>query len=166
MPSSRFLIKRMLNSIDFSKNNILIEFGPGNGIITKEILKKLTPNSKIICFELNTNFVNHLNKIEDDRIIIINKSADKIKEELIKLGIHKIDYCISSLPLTNIPNNIGISILKKTNYLLKPTGLFIQYQYSLTFLKKLKNIFSNQNVSIQFEMLNFPPAFVYICKKK
>ena len=46
-PSSRFLVDRMLKRIDFSKVNVLVELGPGNGAITALILKKIPlPNMR------------------------------------------------------------------------------------------------------------------------
>ena len=43
-PSSKFLMKKMLSKIDFSKNVFLIELGPGTGVFTTEILSRMTEN--------------------------------------------------------------------------------------------------------------------------
>ena len=39
-PSSRFLMEKMLQNIDFENSKIIVELGPGTGVFTYEILKK------------------------------------------------------------------------------------------------------------------------------
>jgi len=163
VPSSKYLIKKMLKTVDFSNTKIVVEYGSGNGIITKEILKKLDKNGKLICFEINNEFYNHLLKINDSRLIVVNESSENINLVINKLNIIEVDCIISSLPLTNIPDQISINILKQSYLQLKKNGVFLQYQYSLTYFKKLKEIY--KNVDLEFEIRNLPPAFIYICKK-
>lgn len=155
----------MLEDINFSTAKIIVELGPGNGAITRQILKKMHPKTTLICFEINDAFYNELLKIEHPQLIVIKKSAEKINEELSKLGFNKADYIVSSLPLTIIPKEISHNILCISNNILGKNGVFIQYQYSLTYYKKLKTVFG-KNISLSFELLNFPPAFVYKCAKK
>lgn len=164
MPSSRFLAKRMLQNIDFSKADVLVELGPGNGAITKIILKKLHPEAKLICFEINEQFYNYLLKVKHPQLIVLKASAEDIDLELSKLNFSKVDHVISSLPLTIIPEEISQNILEKAYKVLKTNGTFIQYQYSLTYFKKLKTVFK-ETISLKFEVFNFPPAFIYYCKK-
>lgn len=163
-PSSRFLAERMLKEIDFTKVEVLVEFGPGNGAITKLILEKLPANAILLCFEINDNFYNQLSEIKNKQLVVVKSSAEKIEEELKKLNLDKTCHIISSLPLTIIPEAVTNEILKKSFHVLENNGTFIQFQYSLTYFKKLKNVF-NQSISLGFEPLNFPPAFVYHCKK-
>lgn len=163
-PSSRFLSKRMLREINFSKANVMVELGPGNGAITKYILQNLSPNTTLVCFEINENFYNQLQKIKHPQLIVLKASAEKIIEELKKLNIEKVDCIISSLPLTIIPDKITSEILEKSFRILVNNGSFIQYQYSLTYFKKLKEVFK-ESISLGFELLNIPPAFIYHCKK-
>lgn len=163
-PSSRFLSKKMLRKIDFQKAEVLVELGPGNGAITNYILESLAPSAKLICFEINENFYHQLKKIKHPQLIVLKASAEKIEEELSKLNIHKVPYIISSLPLTIIPDEVSDEILRKSFEILENNGTFIQYQYSLTYYKKLKKVFK-EAILLEFEPLNIPPAFIYHCKK-
>jgi len=45
LPSSKFLTKKLLQNIDFKKADVIVEFGPGNGILTKNIIKHLNPKA-------------------------------------------------------------------------------------------------------------------------
>ena len=163
-PSSRFLSRKMIKKIDFTNAKILVELGPGNGAITKYILENLAPKAVLICFEINDNFYNQLKELQHPQLIVVNASAEKIEEELKKLNIGSVNYIISSLPFTIIPDDISDEILKKCYQVLENKGTFVQYQYSLTYFKKLKKVFKDA-ISLEFEPLNIPPAFIYRCKK-
>ena len=165
MPSSKYLIKKMLKNIDFSKAAVIIEYGPGNGIITKHLLEKMNINSKLICFEINDEFYKHLTQINDKRLIVLKQSAENLADVLDKYQIKETDYIISSLPLSIIPKDISLNILDLSKKNLKNNGFFIQYQYSINFLKYFKQIFGENNVFLSFEILNLPPAFIYKCRK-
>lgn len=155
----------MLEDIDFSNTNVIVEYGSGNGIITKQILDKMNSDAVLICFEINNEFYNHLNNINDKRLTVLNISAENIISVLKHNNINEVDCFISSLPLAIIPNEIGHNILINSKSVLKKEGYFIQYQYSLSFYKKLKEIFTKKNVSLNFEIKNLPPAFIYKCIK-
>jgi len=164
VPSSRFLTKRMVKSINFDTVKVIVEFGPGNGIITKEILKRVQPHTKVITFEVNEKFFQSLEKIKHSQLIIEKVSAEEIQPVLKKYGFDKVDCVVSSLPFTNIPQEISDRILKNTYEAMEDDSMFVQYQYSLTYYKKLKEVF-NDKVKLSFEAFNIPPAFVYIAQK-
>ena len=163
-PSSRFLSKRMLSKIAFSKAKVIVELGSGDGAITKHILKNLSTQTTLICFEINDNFHKQLIEKKHPQLIVLKSSAEKIITELQKLNISKVDYIISSLPHTMIPEVVTNEILEKSFKILNNEGFFIQYQYSLIYFRKLKRVFK-ESISLEFELLNIPPAFIYRCKK-
>ena len=59
-PSSKFLVKKMCDKIDFSTAKNIVELGPGTGVFTEEILKRANPDCKIFVIELNTEFYEYL----------------------------------------------------------------------------------------------------------
>ncbi len=162
-PSSKFLVKKMIEPVDFNKARIIVEFGPGTGVITLEILKNMSENTKLIVFEINDEFVEQLKEIPDTRMEIINDNAENIETHLKERGIEKVDYVISSIPLAMIPKKTEYAILNSVKNILNPDGALIQFQYSLASLKKLKEIF---DVKIDFTSMNFPPACIFTCKIK
>lgn len=165
-PSSPSLTKKMLSTIDFESARLIVELGPGTGVFTRKILSSMHKDCVLLAFELNDDFVQHLNDtIKDERLKIIHDSAENITkhiENTSKLPAH-VDYIVSSLPLTAIPHKIRKSILQNTYEALKKNGEYIQFQYSLLQRKDLKAVYKDQN--IKFTPFNIPPAFVYICKK-
>ena len=164
VPSSKFLINEVLKNIDFENARYIAEYGPGTGRITTEILKKARKDAKILCFEVNKKFCGYLRrKIKDKRLIIINDSAENIKKYFKRFNIPKIDYIISGLPFSVLPDNEKLIIIEETKNMLRKYGKFVVYQYLNNFKKYLYNYFSN--ISTKFVPLNIPPCFVYVCEK-
>lgn len=162
-PSSKFLGKKMISTIDFTKAKIVVEYGPGTGIFTKEILKRMNPNATLLVFETQKSFCDLItSEIKDKRMILVNDSAEKIGEYLQIHGFEKADHIVSSLPFTVIPSQIKNAILNQTVKFLDPNGSYLQFQYSLNALKLLKSKF--KTVKLDFTPMNIPPAFIYRCK--
>jgi phosphatidylethanolamine/phosphatidyl-N-methylethanolamine N-methyltransferase len=163
-PSSRFLAHKMLKRIDFGQAQVIVELGPGTGVFTKRILKKMRPDGKLLVFELNDSFYEQLKKrFSDERLVLIHDSAEHIEKYLEKYQLPNADVVISSLPLANFPKELRSSILSASHRSLTNTGQYIQFQYSLQSRKFIKRTFGKMN--IDFTPLNLPPAFVYTCKK-
>ena len=49
-PSSKFLVKKMVEHIQFKNAKCIVELGPGTGIITLELLKNMPENSILLAF--------------------------------------------------------------------------------------------------------------------
>ena len=160
-PSSKFLVKKMVDPIDFTQASCIVEFGPGTGIITLELLSRMPEDSILLVFEINKEFCDTLNEIGDKRLKVISDSAEKLEEYLAQYKIEKVDYIVSSLPFAMIPNAVVKNILDVVKKVLNKKGAFIQYQYSLNAYKKLKTLF--RKVDLSFTAMNLPPAFVFTC---
>lgn len=163
-PSTRFLGERMLENIDFDNSTRFIELGPGTGVFTDILLKRMSKDSKLIVFELNDQFYEELvARIDDPRVQIIHDSAENIEKYIPEGEKDQQDAVISSLPLMMFPDSLRQDIVHASHRTLKPTGRYIQFQYSLQSKRFLESIFDN--VTVKFTIKNFPPAFVYTCRK-
>jgi phosphatidylethanolamine/phosphatidyl-N-methylethanolamine N-methyltransferase len=162
LPSSRFLSKRMLQPIVFQNAKVIVELGPGTGVFTKELLKQMHPKCHLVVIELNDAFFNDLQlKLQAPNLHLIHGSATDISTILERLYLPKADVILSSLPLSNFPADLRRTILEEVKSNLQPDGKLIQFQYSRG-LKKLYGAHFKQ-VSIDYTVLNFPPAFIYTC---
>lgn len=162
-PSSRFLCNGMTRSLPVNKDIVIVELGAGNGVLTKRILQKITPNSKLISFEIEPKFCKLLHNIADSRLSIIEKSADQLSLVLQKMGISEVDAVISSLPFVILPEQLTKEVLKQSQRVLKKDGTFTQMHYSSHKKKNYLPYFGNCHR--RFVPLNVPPAWVYSCKK-
>lgn len=161
-PSTRFLGEKMVENIDFSTAKLLIELGPGNGVFTDIIMERMAPDAKLLVFELNDEFFESLKaRIDDPRVQLIHDSAEFL-EKYLEEG-EKMDCVVSSLPLMVFPEKLRMNVVNASYDVLKPKGQYMQFQYSLQSKKLLESIYSS--VSVKFTIKNFPPAFVYTCRK-
>lgn len=162
IPSSRFLSKKMLQPIAFEQAKVIVELGPGTGVFTKEILKKMTANCHLVVIELNDAFYKELQtKYKSPNVHLIHGSAADINHILKNLNLPQADYILSSLPLSNFPVDARNAILEAIKGNLHLHGKLIQFQYS----RGLKKLYGNyfKDVQIGYTALNFPPAFIYTC---
>lgn len=163
IPSSRFLIKEVLRPVDWSRADVFVEYGPGVGTITTEILKRLKPDAKLIAFETNPDFVAFLrNTIKDPRLIVLHRSAAEVSEALAELGLTGADYIISGIPFSTMPEELRISIIAATNAAIQPGGAFLVYQFSPRVFPYLQRAFAH--VERGFEPLNILPAHLFFCR--
>ena len=163
VPSSRFLIKQLLEPIDWAQARVIVEYGPGVGSITTEILRRMRPDASLIAIETNPEFVSFLrSSTEDKRLHVVEASAESVVEILRQHGHEKASYIISGIPFSTIPATERERILRKTCRVLEPGGSFLVYQFSTRVLQDLRRIF--RYVRRQFEPLNVLPAHLFFCR--
>lgn len=161
MPSSSRLAKRMVKGMNAS---VVVELGPGTGVFTGEILKKLPHDGLLICVESNNTFVRYLhNKIKDKRLKIYHGDALHLSKFLHENGVEKVGCIISGLPIGHFKKDMKDKLFDEILRCLSEDGVFIQFEYFLAGIKAVKRAFPK--MKIDFELLNFPPAFVMRCRK-
>ena len=163
IPSSRFLVNKVLNEVDWARARVFLEYGPGVGTFTTEILRRMRPDAVVIALETNADFVRFLRgKIHDDRLHVVHGSAAGADAALAKLNLDHADYILSGIPYTTIPAEVREVILRKTHSLLHPSGAFLVYQFTRTVLPYLQQVFSS--IEQDFEPLNVMPARLFFCR--
>jgi phospholipid N-methyltransferase len=162
VPSSRFLVESLLSQIEWDRARILVEYGPGIGTFTREILKRMRPDATLIVIELNLEFVGFLrDEIRDPRLRVIHGSAVEVGTVLEEMGRSSADYIISGIPYSTMPESARREILHESRRRLSPHGAFLVYQFTGTVLPYLKSSF--RSVRQDFELLNILPARIFCC---
>ena len=92
--SSRFLIQKMISNIDFSRDLTIVQYGSGKAVFVKQILRKMSPNSKLYVFEIDEKCNKYTEKIHDSRLVYINDSAEKIFDYVME---KEVDAVVSTL---------------------------------------------------------------------
>jgi phospholipid N-methyltransferase len=163
IPSSRFLIKQLLEPIDWDQARVIVEYGPGVGGITAEILRRMRPDARLIAIEMNPDFVKFLRRnLVDERFQVVEASAADVKEIMLKFGHTKADYIISGIPLGSMPSTVREPILHNTREALAAGGSFLVFQFTTRVLPDLNRVF--HYVKRKFEPLNILPAHLFICQ--
>src|SRR5437868_13777116 len=69
VPSSRFLVDQVLAPIDWHCARVIVEYGPGVGTFTGEILRRMHPQAQLVAIETNRSFVRFLRRsLPDPRL--------------------------------------------------------------------------------------------------
>ncbi|HEU4988224.1 MAG TPA: methyltransferase domain-containing protein [Gemmatimonadaceae bacterium] len=162
MPSSRHLVDRLLAGIDFVDARAIVELGVGTGCVTREILRRMRPDARLISLEINPEFVALARRrFRDPRLVLRNACAGDLPRILDEEGLDEVDAVVSSLPLRIMDQALVDRVLDVSRACLRPDGRFHQYQYSLSHYAKLAHRYAD--VDVRFTVRNTPPAFVYAC---
>src|SRR5260370_8343022 len=123
IPSSRFLVDRLLNKIDWARASTVVEYGPGVGTITSRILARMCPQSRLVAFEMNEDFVGYLlRNFPDPRLHVVHGSAETVQKELDRLKLAGADYIISGIPYTTMPASLREPIMPESPAALNPAA--------------------------------------------
>ena len=117
------IINKMVNSIDIDKDTLVIEIGPGAGILSKSII----PKSKYsILYEIDTRLEDILDDTLKDynnyKIIFNDFLKEEIKSEIVKYSYDKL-YAVA-----NLPYYITTPIIYKLTSEIEPDKILIMIQ--------------------------------------
>lgn len=161
--SSKYLCKGMLEPVDFAKAKVLVELGAGDGVITHHILKRMAPDAKLLSFEIQKAFCDTLRAIPDDRLIVVEDSAENLPKHLAANGFERADAIVSAIPFVILPKDLAREIVTISRDCLQADGCYTQVHYSTVLKSFYEDIF--ERVNINFVPINIPPAFVFHCGK-
>lgn len=165
VPSSKYLAACMMKPIDFDHCDCIVEYGPGTGVFTKEIIARKKEHTKCLIIEENRAFYEKLvmkyGKING--VHIIHGKAEHMKEYMEKYNIASIDYIVSGLPFTSLPKEVSTSILEITKQVIDTKGRFITFQYSMFKRKMFEEYFKVSSKNREYR--NFPPAYILVMEK-
>ncbi|WP_142786345.1 class I SAM-dependent methyltransferase [Changchengzhania lutea] len=137
----------------------VVEFGMGHGNITREILKTISPTSKLYAFEVNKSFCEHVREtITDDRLIIINDGAENLKKHI----TGNIDAVVSSIPFSFFSKKKGLAIIQSAHDLLRHNTYYSQVLYTKFNFKKFQQIFQECYMVSNKKTIT---EHIYYCKK-
>ena len=165
-PSSRYLTKKILSFVDFKKEGlVLLEYGPGTGPFTSEIIKYLKPTDQLIVIELNPKFATDLKeKFKDYKNVKIHEDCVANTQKILdKEGIKQVDYIISGIPFSSLPKDVTQDILINTKSIMSNTTLFLTFQYSKFKKESFEKYF--EIIDVKFVFRNIPSAFIFCMKK-
>ncbi len=165
IPSSRFLVGRLLQQVDWNRTKVVVEYGPGVGTITGAILQRLPTDAVLITIEMNEEFVQLLREQNrDSRLQVVHGSAADVRRVLNSFGHRGADYIISGIPYTTLPEEERVRVMHESRAALNPDGTLLIYQFTRAVLPYLRREFGY--VRTDFEPLNVLPAQLFACEKR
>jgi phospholipid N-methyltransferase len=160
IPSSRVLIDKMLDPVDWEHTKLFVEYGPGVGTFTKPVLERLGPDATLVTIDTNADFTHYLRELIDDpRLVPVTGSAADVEKILEDRNLGQADYVLSGLPFSTLPPGVGDDIAEATAKVIRPGGAFLVYQFS----PKVHNFIKPHFAPIKrgFEWINVPPATLF-----
>jgi phosphatidylethanolamine/phosphatidyl-N-methylethanolamine N-methyltransferase len=175
VPSSTYLVEAMLDPLPLAQAELVVEFGPGTGVMTQALLRRLPDDAKVLAFEINSRFVRQLkNALPDPRLEVLEVSAESVGQVLRQRNHSRVDAVVSSLGLTIMPDALKHSIFEALMPYLDERSVLTQFQYlnaircsdgriqrydSAAFLRDFFPYVSQRTI-----WLNLPPVSVYTCR--
>ena len=113
IPSSRFLVDQVLEPIDWRRVHVIVEYGPGIGTFTGEILRRMRSDAQLVTIETNRAFVRFLQRaLPDPRLHVVHDSAAEVQRVLMRLALAAPRYIISGIPLGSMPDPVRTELVK------------------------------------------------------
>jgi phospholipid N-methyltransferase len=164
VPSSHALVQRVASKMDFTRPRIIAEYGPGEGVHSREIARRMTADSHLLLFELDHAFARELQRqfAHDPRVHVVHGDAATLPEELERRGFGKCDYILSGIPFSILKIDKKRALLRKTYDALAPGGKFIIYQVTNE-LRQHATLFERANS--EYFLQNIPPMFITVFHK-
>src|SRR5213592_4079845 len=165
IPSSKALVDRVASKIDFNGRRVIAEYGPGEGVHSREIARRMSADSHLLLFELDAAFSRALERqfAGDPRVHVIHGDAASLPYELKRRGIAFCDYILSGIPFSILKIDKKRALLRKTYDALVPGGSFIIYQVTNE-LKQQATLF--EHGESEYFLQNIPPMFITVFHKK
>src|SRR5437016_11692396 len=150
--------------MDFSRPRVIAEYGPGEGVHSREIARRMSLDSHLLLFDLDPAFSSDLERqfAGDRRVHVVHGDAVRLPQELTRRGIAHCDYILSGIPFSILKIDKKRALLQKTHDALAPGGSFIIYQVTNE-LKQHATLF--QHVDSEYCLQNIPPMFITVFQK-
>ncbi len=164
IPSSRFLIKRVLRCGAAASSKTIVELGPGTGVLTHELLRQMPADGKLIAVEISEDFVKVLHeKIHDPRFHLFQGSASDLEKALEQAGETKADLVVSGIPFSTLERGVGGRTLEAAKRVLSRQGRFVAYQFRSHVRRYADPIFGPGSTHSGF--WNLPPMRIYTWRR-
>lgn len=166
-PSSSRLARRIVEFAQPRSDAVIVEFGPGTGVFTQEILHSLLPGQRFFAIEVNPDFVASLSREYPGLHVHLGCASD-LPDFCKKENVKSVDCVISGLPWANFPDALQRKILGNMLEVMPKGAAFVTFAYlqglvmpsGKNFKRNLKEHFSEVECSGVI-WRNLPPAIIY-----
>jgi phosphatidylethanolamine/phosphatidyl-N-methylethanolamine N-methyltransferase len=161
----------MATEASLAGTSMIVEYGPGTGPVTRELLAQKPDDAQFVAIERNEEFVNLLRKQLPD-LDVAHDCVQELPNILAARGVEKADRIVSGLPWASFDAELQRDIMTVTRDSLADDGLFLTFAYiqglalprAWRYRSLLQELFSDVRQS-EVVWANMPPAIVYICSK-
>jgi phospholipid N-methyltransferase len=161
--SSQYLVERALEPLQGKTLKTVVEYGPGDGIMTRELLHHLPQDGRLIVIESNRDFAALLRAIRDPRLEVIHGDVQVVIPKLCRNGLRDVDCIIGSIPFSWLSTRERERVLTDSLQLLSKDGSFIFFhQYIPVVAWTMSKFF--EKVRVSFVLRNMFPCFIVVAE--
>jgi len=165
IPSSRFLTRRVLQCGEVREARVIVELGPGTGVLTGQMLAQMRADAKLVAIEISAEFVRLLRReYPDPRLVLFEGSSADLEKALCEADATQADLVVSGIPFSTLEYPTRYATLEAIRKCLRPGGRFVAYQFRGHVRRFAEPVFGPG--LMQHELLNIPPMRVYSWDKR
>jgi phospholipid N-methyltransferase len=165
-PSSAVLAESMIEGLDIAHAARVVELGPGTGVFTSAIVRRLGPNTRFLAMDIDPAFVAEIGK-RWPGVECVCASAEDLHHLVADRGLAPVDHIVSGLPFVSLPAAMTTNILESIARVLRPGGTMTTFQYvhgyrlppAVAFRRNM-SLRMGGEPQVKAVVRNFPPAFV------
>lgn len=170
-PSSRALACALASDMELETASLVVEFGPGTGAVTREILARVPLGARVVAVEANPVFCRSL-RVAFPEVLVEQATVARLPYLLERRGLGPVDAIISGIPWTLVSSEARRRDLAATAAVLRDGGLFATFLYRHGLVlpaaidlreqlgRRFRDVWKGPAV-----WNNLPPAVVLRCRK-
>ncbi len=165
VPSSRFLARRVLECGRVRSARVVVELGPGTGVLTGQILEHMPADGKLVAVEILPEFAELLRASWlDPRITVYEGCSTDLERALAEAGELQADLVVSGIPFSTLEGGVGRRTLEAAKRVLGENGRFVAYQFRSAVRRIAEPVFGPAETHSGF--WNLPPMKIYVWKRE
>ena len=163
-PTSRGSIARIVSKVPAAEAQLIVEFGPGSGVVTRALLDRLSPGARLVAIEANAGLAARLpGQIDDPRLTVVHDTAARVREILAEAGLGAADCVLSGIPFFWLSPEAAHEIVSATYAALAEGGSFLTYQMFSLPRRRLRVHLERcfREVRSELDLRNLPPQRIH-----
>ncbi|MEZ6133179.1 MAG: methyltransferase domain-containing protein [Planctomycetaceae bacterium] len=162
-PSSPFLTRKLAGLPCVKGAQMIVELGPGDGGITRDLLDEMQPGARLLAIELLADLVEVLHSINDRRLIVEHNDASELTHLIHCHAMDSVDVVVSGIPFSVLDAHRATAIVESVFQALRPGGTFVAYQVRDEINGLALSRFGEPETT--FVPWNLPPVHLYQWRK-
>lgn len=163
VPTSNATARRMASIVRPERDDLVLELGPGTGVITRAILARGIKARNLVCVEYSESFAERLQEDFPD-VTIIHGDAFDLSNVLLPWKGRTFDSVISGIPLLNFSIEKRIALVEQVLDWLPLGRPVVQLTYGP--FSPVPPGCGNYSVErFDFVLRNFPPAHLWLYRR-
>lgn len=167
VPSSRALARAMAAQVDVHAPGVVVELGPGTGVVTQALLDAGIETHKLLVIERDRRMYGFMAS-HFPGLRLLCADAMKLGEVLAEQKVSGVNAIVSSLPLLSMPKQVRGAIENQMAEAIGAGGVIVQFTYGP------KSPISPDELAryrlwgrrVKLVVANIPPAHVWVYKRE